>query len=91
VPPEIARKVAAPRLTPENAAILDRIRATSGTSHLRADLQGEGQGWSLGLRLWSENAAILDRIRATAGTSHLRADLQGEGQGLSQGWGLAGG
>jgi len=42
VPPEIARKVAAPRLTPENAAILDRIRATSGTSHLRADLQGEG-------------------------------------------------
>ena len=40
MPPEIARKVAAPRLTPENAAILDRIRATAGTSHLRADLQG---------------------------------------------------
>jgi hypothetical protein len=40
VPPEIARKLAAPRLTPENAAILERIRATAGTAHLRADLQG---------------------------------------------------
>ena len=40
VPAEIAKKVAAPRLTPENAAILARIKATSGTAHLRADLQG---------------------------------------------------
>ena len=49
MPAEIARKVAAPRLTPENAAILDRIRATAGTSHLRADLQGQRQGLSQGL------------------------------------------
>ena len=41
MPPEIAKKVAAPRLSPENAAILERIRATAGTAHLRADLQGE--------------------------------------------------
>lgn len=40
MPPVIAKKVAAPRLTPENAAILARIRATTGGAHLRADLQG---------------------------------------------------
>lgn len=40
MPPDIAKKVAAPRLTPENAAILARIRATTGNAHLRADLQG---------------------------------------------------
>ena len=46
MPPELARKLAAPRLTPENAAILERIRATAGTAHLRADLQGARQaGW----------------------------------------------
>ena len=48
MPPEIARKLAAPRLTPENAAILERIRATAGTAHLRADLQGADQGTAKG-------------------------------------------
>lgn len=43
IPTEIAKKVAAPRLTPENAAILARIKANTGTAYLRADLQGELQ------------------------------------------------